>query len=340
MIDVPFATADLRFTNYYMDLQLDMSPISISIGKMKGKKDHAPKFASGQPQLFIDSVRLYGMRLFGLPPAEPSYAENWDVDVGTITGDCSDDFLPTLISGVQSLAFTFVDAENALPLLHPVAIYDTTHRSSSSGSVARSISNQVHRDTPNRSPAPGSRRAPGSFSTVGLTRGTSGYNDGTLTDDEERYMRGLAPSTMAFSSPLAAPYFPLDAVQPDEQDLPSMPADLDARDDTDPDAPSFNDVQHKEFNEDLVHTSLIITADSGIQAFCSPAAIETVANLIGIVQSRDPESVLDLFQSSIMGKLLDKEGKKHGDGSAIELSLRVPYTAIRFANSFQSTAEP
>lgn len=106
-------SVDLRFTNYYMDLELALSPLSLSLGSLQGGLD-SPNFQFSSTQLFIDGVRVYGHRLFGLPPTEPTYLCNWDVAVGAISGECSGAFLAALARGGAAFGFTFDDVENAL----------------------------------------------------------------------------------------------------------------------------------------------------------------------------------------------------------------------------------
>ena len=113
--------ADLRITNYYMDLAVSSSPIAIShISHSDGSRSYS------STQVFIDGIEILGHRLFGLPPTEPTYVCNWDFEVGLINGECSIDFLRCLTMSVRCFALSFEDAENALPPLSPPALYDLT----------------------------------------------------------------------------------------------------------------------------------------------------------------------------------------------------------------------
>ncbi|KAI0204962.1 hypothetical protein F4808DRAFT_316433 [Astrocystis sublimbata] len=114
---------DLRFTNYYMDLDLWFTPISLSMGDEDGGAASPTSFAS-KTQLFVDGLTVYGHRLFGLPPTEPTYLCNWDINIGPITGDCSAEFLSTLVQGGKAFGFSLDDDENAL--ISPAAVYDVT----------------------------------------------------------------------------------------------------------------------------------------------------------------------------------------------------------------------
>lgn len=109
--ELPVATVDLRVTNYYLDLQTDVSPIAISLSGLHGQGDAE----SSRPQLLIDFATITGHRLFGLPPTEPCYAETWNVEIGKISGDCSLVFVENLAKAGRSFVFAFGDMENALP---------------------------------------------------------------------------------------------------------------------------------------------------------------------------------------------------------------------------------
>lgn len=118
-------SVDLRFTNYYMDMEIDVSPVSFSLGNAEGALE-SPGMSSSNTQLFIDGLRIYGHRLFGLPPTEPTYLCNWDVSVGAVSGECTTDFLVTLMRGGAAFAFSFDDVENALVPYSSIVFYDVT----------------------------------------------------------------------------------------------------------------------------------------------------------------------------------------------------------------------
>ncbi|KAI2692427.1 hypothetical protein LCP963914a_521 [Penicillium roqueforti] len=114
--------ANLRFTNYYMDLQFSITPVKIDL---ETTELDGPSTISST-QLFIDGVSVYGHRLFGLPPLEPTYVCNWDFHVGRIVGECSTEFLACLASSLKSFDFSFDNEENALPMLFPELLFDVT----------------------------------------------------------------------------------------------------------------------------------------------------------------------------------------------------------------------
>ncbi|KAL0933108.1 fermentation associated protein [Colletotrichum truncatum] len=124
-IETAGLSLDLRFTNYYMDLQVNLNPLNLSLGKAASGLE-TPVSAVSSTQMFIDGVTVYGHRLFGLPPTEPTYLCNWDISVGTVSGECSTDFLTALVSGGKAFAFEFDDDENALIPLSSIIVYDVT----------------------------------------------------------------------------------------------------------------------------------------------------------------------------------------------------------------------
>jgi hypothetical protein len=124
--DLPYASADLRFTNYYMDLMVNFSPICVSLGGSAPRPDLSTEFTSGRTELFVDSTVIFGHRLFGLPPIEPTYVCNWDFDLGKVSGECTPEFIETAAGAARSFAFTFEDDENSLPLTEIEIIHDVT----------------------------------------------------------------------------------------------------------------------------------------------------------------------------------------------------------------------
>lgn len=111
---------DVRFTNYYMDLQFILSPTQVSLETqgIDGTR------TTTDPQLFIDGVSVHGHRLFGLPPTEPTYVCNWDFDLGKIVGECVPSFVSHTAAALQNLDFTMDDEENVLPPLVPIVVHD------------------------------------------------------------------------------------------------------------------------------------------------------------------------------------------------------------------------
>ncbi|KAJ4364688.1 Macrophage colony-stimulating factor 1 receptor [Neocucurbitaria cava] len=513
--DLPYASADLRFTNYYMDLMVNFSPISVSLGGAKPSLDQSIEFTGGRTELFVDSTIICGHRLFGLPPSEPTYVCNWDFDVGRLSGECTSDFIETAAGAARSFAFTLDDDENSLPLTEAEVIHDATFLRLRTGEVhvwmhvaqealllktspisldfndlagstfsqklkahipdlivsavdSKSASRhrtragekhvvethaflqttlsldmlkrkldfsderskqhlhmQVHDQRTNRTPfmfgddpTPSHQRDTknqnvrtpamqypdiphpiflflppsqdnGSFKsfpsssdttsrrgrplrtntsrsassaslsnsirstrrhrTASKTSGSSrsrtllgGSPDRfdrearfyTLPKEEERAKRNLPPSSVALSSSLATPYFPLDQVDPDLTDVPSFPALAQPFEERDVDGLEFSDVSTKHLDESFSHTSLLVRAERGIRVHCTPEFIRCVSKLIELVQPRRPEDILDDFQVKVMTKILDNRNRLEGKGSSIEFSVRIPFTHFRFQHGF------
>ncbi|KAI5865067.1 hypothetical protein GGS23DRAFT_407224 [Durotheca rogersii] len=124
-IEAASLAVDLRFTNYYMDLDLSLSPLSLSFAD-DDEGAASPMSALQSTQLFIDGINVYGHRMFGLPPSEPTYLCNWDLEVGSVTGECSTEFITTLARGGRAFGFSLDDDENALIPYSSVVLYDVT----------------------------------------------------------------------------------------------------------------------------------------------------------------------------------------------------------------------
>lgn len=124
-IDILLVEADLRFTNYYMDLEVNTSPVEGCLETISSE-DVDTRDAVTSTQMFIDGINAFGHRLFGAPPSEPAYVCNWDVDVGKILGECSSTFIRCLAFAIRSLIFTIDEEENALPPINATADHDIT----------------------------------------------------------------------------------------------------------------------------------------------------------------------------------------------------------------------
>ncbi|MCJ1282222.1 hypothetical protein MMC26_001545 [Xylographa opegraphella] len=124
-IDVSSIAMDIRFTNYYMDLEASFSPLAASRAFTDVSQTFATVQQSSSP-IFIDGIVISSHRLFGLPPTEPTYVCNWDFAIGQVRGETSIDVLSTLFSALKCIAFTFGDEENALPPFDPLILHDVT----------------------------------------------------------------------------------------------------------------------------------------------------------------------------------------------------------------------
>ena len=124
-IDLSSIALDLRFTNYYMDLEACFSPLAVSQA-VPGDPQTFATAKDSSTQVFVDGIVVSGHRLFGLPPTEPTYVCNWEFEVGQVTGESSIEVLSTFVSALQCLAFSFSDSENALPPFNPLNLHDVT----------------------------------------------------------------------------------------------------------------------------------------------------------------------------------------------------------------------
>lgn len=94
---------------------MNFSPI---VARLADGTDEATlkKVRSSAPiELHLDTLEIYGHRLFGLSPSEPTYVCNWDLNFGLVSGQATPNFVRTLIFSIKAFLFTFDDLENALP---------------------------------------------------------------------------------------------------------------------------------------------------------------------------------------------------------------------------------
>ncbi|KAK3721764.1 Macrophage colony-stimulating factor 1 receptor [Vermiconidia calcicola] len=120
-VELPVANLDLRIVSYYLDMGLQLSPISFLSGSSSSEHESA-----SSTQMFVKHVDLDGHRAFGLPPDEPAYMNQWTIDVGAITGEFSSSFVHNLVMAGRAFIFGFEDRENALPLSSPSVFDDAT----------------------------------------------------------------------------------------------------------------------------------------------------------------------------------------------------------------------
>ena len=123
--DILLVESDMRFTNFYMDLNVKSSPIEGSLESPTPEEVGSSGTVSNT-QVFIDGVSVYGHRLFGAPPSEPAYVCNWDFDVGKVMGECSSVFVRTLVFAGTSFAFTLEDDENTISIANTAGLHDIT----------------------------------------------------------------------------------------------------------------------------------------------------------------------------------------------------------------------
>lgn len=136
-LDILAIQADLRFTNYYMDLGATFSPIeAASFSRLSAADGDERERDSSGTQLYIDGLSIFGHRLFGLPPVEPTYVCNWDFDIGKIVGECEISFVGLFFSALQCFTFCIDDEENALTSPSTNTIHDVTFLRAKLGGVS------------------------------------------------------------------------------------------------------------------------------------------------------------------------------------------------------------
>ncbi|KAH8723644.1 hypothetical protein GQ44DRAFT_619877 [Phaeosphaeriaceae sp. PMI808] len=327
--DIPYVSADLRFTNYYMDLMVNFSPISVALGGSSSGPEFSNEFSSGRTELFIDSTVIFGHRLFGLPPAEPTYVCNWDFDVGKISGECTAEFIEAAVGAARSFTFTFDDDENSLPLTEVEVIHDVTflrlkthevHVWMHAGTEAllvktdaislsfndlagENFSQRLSAHVPNL--------------TVGGVDARSASRHRTRTGKKQTI------ETHAFLQTSLS--------------LNMLNRKLDFSEELQQfDGAVFSDVSTAHLDETFAHTSLLISAKPGIRIYCTSEFIKCLSDLMEIVQPQHPEDLLDDFQVKVMTKILDNTKRLEGKGSSLEFNIQVPFIHIRFQHGFES----
>lgn len=110
---------DLRYLNYYMDLQASLSPTYI-----KRHSDFNPRnifdvvracegLVDGH-QGFLSELNIHAHRMFGLPIIEETYFCKWDFQIGSLDIDSDIDFAKGLIGAFSKIGFGYKDYENML----------------------------------------------------------------------------------------------------------------------------------------------------------------------------------------------------------------------------------
>ena len=119
---------DMRFSNYYMDMQADFSPITgvfgtnfdpegpwISVG------EYARNHLCEHIDIQIDGFSVHSHRMFGAPPDELTFWCKWDFSCGDWVIDVSAYHLKALDEALTNFGVTFLDHENGLDEAFPPA---------------------------------------------------------------------------------------------------------------------------------------------------------------------------------------------------------------------------
>ncbi|CAL1217687.1 unnamed protein product [Candida parapsilosis] len=119
---------DMRFCNYYMDMQVDFGPIS---GVMNDESEesedimnvmqYVDKYMKHRVDMQVDGFTVHSHRMFSAPPEEVTFWCKWDFSFGDWIIDSSPMFLQYVISGLTNFGVGFKDQANALEELFPPA---------------------------------------------------------------------------------------------------------------------------------------------------------------------------------------------------------------------------
>ncbi|CCG24217.1 Csf1 protein [Candida orthopsilosis Co 90-125] len=119
---------DMRFCNYYMDMQVDFSPISgvlnsadVEPSDLMDVACYVDKYLQNNVDMQVDGFTVHSHRMFSAPPEEVTFWCKWDFCFGDWVIDSSPYFLQYMISGLSNFSVGFKDQANALEELFPPA---------------------------------------------------------------------------------------------------------------------------------------------------------------------------------------------------------------------------
>ncbi|KAH3684845.1 hypothetical protein WICPIJ_004198 [Wickerhamomyces pijperi] len=119
---------DIRYTNYYMDMQANTSPITGSCNKSNefGPLDIHQYLNRERDEISLDGLVIHGHRMFGDPPEEPTYFCKWDISCGDLEISAPVCSLQGLVQGLSKIGFSYQNVENHLCADEPI-LYDITN---------------------------------------------------------------------------------------------------------------------------------------------------------------------------------------------------------------------
>ncbi|WPG98144.1 Hypothetical protein R9X50_00093000 [Acrodontium crateriforme] len=156
--------------------------------------------------------------------------------------------------------------------------------------------------------------------------------------DVGRAKFGLPPSTMAFASSYAEPYFPLDLVEPDESNVPAFPDNVTGDSDESDSFSMTDEIRDIEPESDAEYTGVFINLEPGLRAYAEPRMAVVVAKLLSKVLPKSYEDVMDSFQMSVMKSITSHQQARHGQNSILEIQATMPAAHIRVVHPGQSGA--
>lgn len=140
----------------------------------------------------------------------------------------------------------------------------------------------------------------------------------------------FAPSSMAFSSPFAEPYFPLDLIEPDQTNVPAFAEaaidGMDGADDSDTEPEIHED---PDLDDDSSHTTIMLNLVPGLRAYIEPRVATVAAKMLRTLQPNKPEDVMDDFQINVMGTIEGQQQENIGKGFVLEVKANLPAARLR-----------
>lgn len=110
---------DLRSCNYYMDILATACDINLKryVGKRADEIYEYVHLNNGKDHEVhgtLSDIYIHGHRMYGLPPTEPTYFCQWDMDFGHLNIDSNMFFLQGLFGAFYKIGFGYKDLENIL----------------------------------------------------------------------------------------------------------------------------------------------------------------------------------------------------------------------------------
>lgn len=127
-----FIDVDIRFTNFYMDLQADISPVKgayvdesvcCTMDMLHETTRYKTTYLKQSPDIQFSGLSIHAHRMFGIPPMELTYNAKWDFAMGDAQINSTSSFISSLSSGLQNFVFGYVDFDNCLNVPEP-NVYD------------------------------------------------------------------------------------------------------------------------------------------------------------------------------------------------------------------------
>lgn len=120
---------DIRFCNYYMDMQVDFSPISAVFVEdyysvhdpLLSVNEYVERYFNRKADMHVDGFSVHTHRMFGVPPEELTFYCKWDFCAGDWLVDSSPMFMRGVAGGISNFGVGFLDLENALDVAFPPA---------------------------------------------------------------------------------------------------------------------------------------------------------------------------------------------------------------------------